>query len=42
MNKLVTALVLLLAGTGLLATPAASAASGSRSPKPTIVLVHGA
>ncbi|RSM68230.1 alpha/beta hydrolase [Actinoplanes sp. ATCC 53533] len=37
-----TALVLLLATTGLLASPAASASSGPRGPKPTIVLVHGA
>jgi pimeloyl-ACP methyl ester carboxylesterase len=41
-KRLLTALVLLLATTGLLASPAASAASGSHGPKPTIVLVHGA
>ncbi|GAA4452893.1 alpha/beta fold hydrolase [Phytohabitans houttuyneae] len=42
MRRLFTALVLVLAAAGLLATPAASSASGSHGPKPTVVLVHGA
>ncbi|MDQ7908097.1 alpha/beta hydrolase [Phytohabitans sp. ZYX-F-186] len=42
MRRLLTALVLVLAAAGLLATPAASAASRSHGPKPTVVLVHGA
>lgn len=42
MKRLVAALVLLLAFTGLLASPAASASSESTGPKPTVVLVHGA
>jgi pimeloyl-ACP methyl ester carboxylesterase len=42
MRRLVTAFVLLLTATGLLATPAASAATGTHGPKPTIVLMHGA
>jgi pimeloyl-ACP methyl ester carboxylesterase len=41
-KRLLTALVLLLTATGLLALPAASAASGTHGPRPTIVLVHGA